>query len=903
MKLRELVLIMLVLALAACGADRGAPDSAGPASASDDWPRGRLPDGVVPRAYRLELTIIPDQPRFSGRVEIDLEFTRPVSGFWMHGLNLDVGRAQIIADHREPIAAHYAEVGPDGAARLSLTDELPAGPATLALDYAADFEQGLNGLYKVSVGEDDYAFTQFESTYARKAFPGFDEPAFKTPFTISVTTRENYRALSNTHVVERESLPDGLQRVTYATTEPLPTYLVAFAVGPLDVVEHAPVPANEYRSMPLPLRGVAARGQGERLAYALENTAPLVANLEAYFGRAYPFDKLDIVAVPDFSSGAMENAGLITYREPILLFDDPAPFGQKRFYGLIHAHELAHQWFGNLVTMPWWDDIWLNEAFASWLQARIAQAWRPGFRYEQSVQSRALRAMANDSLVSARQIREPVNDRDDILSAFDTITYQKGAAVLQMFERYLGEATFQAGIQAHMGRFAFGSATVFDLLDSLETAAGDDRPVRAPFESFLFQPGVPHLDVAASCSAQAVELQISQQRYLPVGSAGRRDLTWQVPVCMTLGIDGQRAEHCVLLTSARQDFSIPVDACPDWLVPNAGGAGYYRWILADGMDALADNFLTGLDGGERLAYVDSLVAGIGAGTLAPEVFFDTLPQLALAPERLSVTAAINAYQRMLDFLVDAGDKPAARQLGMAAFAPRLAALDAVDGALTASDRALLTTSLTRLMALRLRDAPTRARLRDQANRYLGYPAGTVPDPAALDQDLLKPALIVAVQDNEPDFVDFLLDDIRASDNARRRQAAVQAIAHAVDPAVIRTVRAFALGGELRGNEFQTWAAFLLNPDSREQNWPWLQSTLREFMEVASARVRRQAPIDFSRGLCSRDHAQRLRRLFEDVAGDYDVSPRSLDQAVETVELCAAFREAQAPAVRSYFARD
>ncbi len=216
---------------------------------------------------------------------------------------------------------------------------------------------------------------------------------------------------------------------------------------------------------------------------------------------------------------------------------------------------------------------------------------------------------------------------------------------------------------------------------------------------------------------------------------------------------------------------------------------------------------------------------------------------------------------------------------------------------------MLRANLLELMALSIKDAPTRGRLRYQALRYLGYPGGAQPDRAALDPDLMRPALIVAVQDGEPEFVEFLIEQVRRSDDARLRQAAAKALAHAVDPAAISRSREFALSGELRGNEFQTWATFQLNPDSRAQNWPWLQANLARFMDIASPRVRRQAPEYFSRGLCSREDARALRRIFDDVADDYPVSPRSVDQAVETVELCAAFREAQAPAVRDYFARD
>jgi alanyl aminopeptidase len=892
-----------------------------------EWPSGRLPADVVPLEYDLDLTIIPDTDRFSGRVSILVDVRKPLAGFWLHGQYLDVSHAEIVPANGQPIAAQYTEVGDEGVAWLALADELPVGPATVTFDYSADFGRGLNGLYKVTVGDDDYAFTQFESVYGRKAFPSFDEPGFKTPFDIAVTTRENYAALSNTRAVDREALPDKLQRIRYASTAPLPTYLIAFAVGPLDVVEHAPVPPNEFRATALPLRGIAARGQGPRLAYALANTAPMVTELERYFGRAYPFDKLDIVAVPDFAGGAMENAGLITYREGLLLIDDPAPYEQLRWFGMVHAHELGHQWFGNLVTMPWWDDIWLNEAFAAWIQARVAGAWQPDLRLDQFVQGAALRAMAADSLTSARQIREPVNNADDIISAFDSITYQKGAAVLQMFESYLGPDVFQAGIQLHMQRFAFGSATVIDLIESLEEVAPDDVALRAPFESFLFQPGVPYLDVTASCADNEVTLDLSQQRYLPIGSKGNRAQTWQVPVCLALGTDNSRSEHCLLLSEAAQTFTLPVAACPSWVMPNAGGNGYYRWTLNDasatgngndtststssntntntnnGTDALTAVFLTELNASERLAFIDSLTAGMAAGTVAPAALLEPLAVFAAAPEPGTVIALADAYTRVLDFLVAADDLPAARAYGLAAFGPRLAGLDGLDNeaTLTAPERARLKKSLTKLLALVIRDPDMRTLLRLQAYAYLGYDDED-PGAAPLDPDLREVAITVAVQDSDTDFVRFLINDISASQDALRRGAGVRALAYATNPAAQSLGREFALtgGGGMRRNEFQAWAGELVNRDSGAANWAWLQANIDAYMTIGSERAQRDAPLYFARGLCTADDAAALRLLFTELDGAYALSARKLDQGVETVELCAAARAELAPAVGEFF---
>lgn len=506
------------------------------------------------------------------------------------------------------------------------------------------------------------------------------------------------------------------------------------------------------------------------------------------------------------------------------------------------------------------------------------------------------------SLVSARQIREPVENYDDITSAFDAITYQKGAAVLQMFERYLGPESFQAGIQAHMRRFEFGSATVYDLLDSLESAAGSGMAVREPFESFLFQPGLPYVEISSRCAAQGVELELAQTRYLPVGSAGKRDVTWQLPVCVGVSADGDRSEHCLLLQEPTQTFTLADVACPEWLLPNAGGAGYYRWLLREDMGSLAQVFPDTMDGGERLSYVDSIIAGIYAGELAPAALLDQLATIAGAPERYPVTAAVTAYQRMLDMLVDAQQRDAANRFGLAAFGPRLQAVLAGSGALSAADATLLKATLTELMALWLADTDTREQLVDAARRFVGYPKGTSADSSALDSDLLTTALTAAVQAGGPEFATFLVDYLRNSPDARIRQAAITALAHAGDPESLELVRALALGGDLRGNEFQTWAGYLMNPGARQQNWAWLQRDLPEFMAAATRRVRRELPLYLSRGLCSGEDADTLRALFHGIAADYPVSPRRLEQGVEAVQLCAALRQDQAGAVNEYFRR-
>ncbi|MDP6675118.1 MAG: M1 family metallopeptidase [Gammaproteobacteria bacterium] len=892
--------------LTACSNDtnNGVETNAKPAVESNQY--FRLPDTVRPEHYRLDLTIIPDTDHFSGHTAIDIEIIQPVSTIWLHGKDLDIASAVVTTNGGRTLPATYSEVTTDGMARLDFAEELQPQHATINFDYTAPFKATLNGLYKVKVGEDSYGFTQFESIYARRAFPSFDEPRFKTPFDISVTTRSAYSAFSNTLSTDEIKLDNDLKKISYATTKPLPTYLVAFAVGPLDVVEWTPIPPSTLRDQPIPLRGLAARGQGKRMAWALENTAELLEWLEEYFAIAYPYDKLDIVAVPDFASGAMENAGLITYREPLLLFGDRPSINMQRRYAMTHAHELSHQWFGNLVTMPWWDDIWLNEAFASWIQAKAAHDWSKEYKFDRNTQARAINAMSADSLITARQIRQPVNNSGDIVTAFDGITYLKGAGVLQMIERYLGENNFREGIRNYMREHAFGSATVYDLIAALTKATQKDtsgnKDVKGVFESFLFQPGVPYVDVAMHCDTDKVTVALAQERYLPLGSAGDRNKTWKIPACLAWGTGTERSEECVLLTEKKQTVSLSTSGeCPAWLMPNAGGAGHFRWNLdADGMQALLEVFNTALDAQERISLVDSLIAGVYNGSIPVGTLVEMLPDISAAKERTVVTSPLGIYRRILTQLLSDDLRETARNHADAILTPRLAALDGADGAESKVEATMLRRYLVDFLALDVRSVDLRNQLKEAAHQYIGYQADGALHLDALDPDVLTTALIVAVQDSDHSFTDALIEQLKASDNQRLRQAIITALAKAIDPDVIRKSRALVMSDAVRSNELQNWLSLILNHDSRDENLPWVQKNLDLILKSGSDRIARDAPRSFGKWFCSDEDAAQLKTMFESRVDDYIGSRRVYEQTLESIDLCTAFKKGQSDNAAEYF---
>jgi len=888
--------IPLLLALAA----------ALPAS-GQEFPAGRLSTDVRPLHYRLDLEIDPAAAGFSGIVEIDVDIRSPSNVIFLHGNNLAVGSTTLTTPDGATRDGTWEQVDPTGVARLNFTDTAPAGRATLRFVYAGKFGQRGEGLYRSVVGDDSYVFTQFQPIDARRMFPGFDEPGFKTPFDVSITTASANAVISNAPVASEAPAGDGRKRVSFATTRPLPTYLIALAVGPLDVVEAPPLPPNGVRKSPLPLRGVATRGKGPRLRYALDNTAAIIDYLENYFGVPFPFPKLDLIASPDFGGG-MENAGAIIYGDARLLIADDASFEQLRGFGGIHAHEISHQWFGDLVTPKWWDDIWLNESFANWMSFKAGNAWDPSLRLDIVPALQTPAAMELDSRIAARQIRQPVNRNLDIGSAFDGITYLKGGAVLGMFESWLGEERFRAGIRTHMRRFPYAVADVEDFMASLATGSG--RPDLVPaFRSFIDQPGVPLVTARLECGTDGVGLNVSQSRYLPVGSRGDPRHSWQLPLCVRYGTTAGVSKECVLLAEASARVPLEAEDCPDFVMPNADGAGYYRFALdGDGWRALQANFGR-LNELESLLAADSLSAAYQANRLSTAEWLAAVKALAASKYPSVVLAPGANLVFMRDYLTPADAREQMAGFMRATYRPQLDALDASDAPAgsasapdaAAVDRAFLKTKLARFLALEARDPELRATLAGQARRYIGFgKPGTKPDPGAVAQAQVDIALQVGVQEGGMPFVETLIERLLASDDIQFRSQAALALGSTDDPAVGERVRKLLLAPELRAREPTTIAfALAARASQRRATFDWFKANHEAFIGRIGHFGYRWLP-RFGAGFCTVKEGEELKAFFTPLLGRLDGADRTLSETLEGIELCAALSDAKRDEVGTYF---
>jgi len=864
-----------------------------PASAQTAFPTGKLGGTVRPLAYRLELEILPDQTTFSGTTEIDIQVDAPTPLIHLHGNGLVVASATYTGAVGTRLAGttqagRYQQLDPTGVAAIDFAAPVPAGRGTLRIQYSAPLDKVGEGLYRTTVAGESYAFTQFEPIDARRMFPGFDEPGYKTPFDIAVTTRPANVVIGNTPIRSEQPAGAGLKRVEFMTTLPLPTYLIALAVGPLDVVEGPAIPPNAIRDRPLPLRGIATRGKGPKLRYALDNTAAIIDYLEAYFDTPFPYPKLDLIASPE-AGGGMENAGAIIYGDSRLLLDDHPSPQERRGFGGIHAHELAHQWFGDLVTPRWWDDIWLNEAFASWMSFKAGDAWNPdlGFDVVPALQTPA--AMTIDSRIAARQIRQPVTRNQDIGSAFDGITYLKGAAVLGMFESYLGEDRFRAGIRAHMRRFPYAVANVEDFMASL--AQGSGRADIVPgFRSFIDQPGVPLVTTKPECGPDGVSLRLAQSRYLPIGSRGDPARSWQLPLCLRYGDTAGGGKLCTLLTESTTSIPLQSAGCPTFVMPNANGAGYYRFGFDDdGWRALMTHF-DQLGEAEALAVADSLSAAYQANRLSTGSLVEAMRIMARSPYPEVVLAPDSDLIRLRDYLAPE-NADAVRALMRSLYRPRLDALEK-DGPATTPEQAIFQTNLIRFLALEARDPELRSSLAAKARRYIRMGKTNANPETALDTSAVSPALVdvalqVGVQEYGAPFAETLIDRMLASNDSQFRGQAATGLSATDDPGVGERVRKLLLDPRLRGRE-PTAIAFGLaaRPSQRRATFNWFKANDETFTARVSHFGHRWFP-NVGAGFCTRVERDELESVFTPLVSHLDGADRTLAETLEGIELCTA----------------
>jgi len=851
----------------------------------------RLPDTVQPVRYAVDLTVIPDRDTFQGAVDIAIDIRSATPVIWLNASDLVIQEASFRPASGALSKAQVLNGGNDFA---GFSFEHPiSGKGVFHVTYQGKISRNSSaGLFQLKQADQWYVYSQFEPTDARRAFPCFDEPGFKVPWQLTLHVPQDHLAVSNSPEVSRDAEPDGMQALKFKESKPLPSYLVALAVGRFDIVDAGKVGKT-------PLRIITPRGKSANAKYAAESIPQLLKLLENYFGIPYPYEKLDSIAMP-ISNFAMENAGLITYGETTLLSKpEDDSINRQRECAIVTAHEMAHQWFGDLVTTAWWDDIWLNEAFASWMENKIVAEWKPEWHIDVTAVNDRLFAMKEDNLVSTRKIRQPIESNDDIANAFDGITYQKGEAVIQMFEAWIGKEKFRRGIQLYLKQHAWRAATAKDFEAAISSSAGHD--IAPAFDTFLNQAGVPEVSVALDCAAKPA-LELSQKRLLPIGSQGSAQQFWQIPICVAYESDGVTHHQCELLSDPRSRMVLTAaKICPSWLEPNAGENGYYQ---IDYKNGLLDKVLAGqgahLSLAERVGVLGNVESLVRSGDLSARAALALVPEFSRDPSR-EIVSAVSDIARIVK---ESATPDALRSKGAKfireTFGSRAAELGWISRPGEGQDTGLLREQLVPFVA----GVGEQPELAAAAGQLVGK---WLSDSAAISPDIIASVLKVAAQFGNSDLFDRLHEAALKEEDQHLRQQIIGALGAFRNPEIARRALALTLTKEFDPREsfFSLMFGPLAYPETRELPFQFIQQNVDTLLTL----VPREVGEDFAAffplaggAFCDATHRAAVQTFFADRVKAYTGGPRNLAQVLEEIDLCIAKRAALAPDLAAFLER-
>ena len=838
----------------------------------------RLPKSVVPEHYTLALTPDLKAATFAGDETIDVTLSAASKTITLN--SAEIAFKSVTATPAQG-AAETATVSLDPdkeQATFTFPAELPAGKVKLAIAYTGILNNELRGFYLSKTDKRNYAVTQFESTDARRAFPSFDEPAFKATFDISLTVDAGDTVISNTNVLTDKAAGAGLHTMTFATTPKMSTYLVAFLVGDFKCVSG--------ESDGTPIRACATPGQEQKGKFAVEAAEYILHYYNNYFGIKYPMPKLDMIAIPDFEAGAMENFGAITYRETDFLIDEKtASLNQKKNVAVVVAHEMAHQWFGDMVTMQWWDNIWLNEGFATWMETKSVASWHPEWHYSQDEATVLDGTLNLDSQPTTHAIRATADTPSEINEMFDGISYGKGGAVLAMVENYLGEETFRQGVHNYLAAHLYGNATAEDFWGA--QTATSKKPVDKIMESCVAQPGVPLITLTGDGETK---IEADQSRFYlnPTPQSGISQ-SWTIPVCFKVG----SGHDCELLSGGTHGPERLKAPASPFLFADAGGKGYYRTLYPkptyDSVVAHAESSLTPEERisllGNEWAMMRSGRGGVGdyldlVGALRSDSNASVLDITSSAIASIKNRVATDADREQLDAWTRAEFSPAYKALG--------AGSKAED-----EDKKQLRAALFEMLG----NADDSAVLAEAKMLAMEY----VKDPSSVDPDLARPALGVAASHGDAALYDDLLALSDKTSDPGIKTSALFLTASFKDPALVKRTLDSVAEGKVRNQD--SWillASLLSHRETREQAWSYIQQNWTkisaQFTTSSGTRI-----VGASGSFCSVEKRDEVLRFF--ATHKVIASDRTLKQAADSIDACVQLHQAQEPNLKQWLARN
>ncbi len=830
----------------------------------------RLPQSVVPSHYRI--TFAPDlaAQTFSGDETIDVDVRQPSSSITLNAAEIQFDDVSISSGGKTQKASAALDDAKQ-TATLTFADPV-SGRALIDIRFRGMLNDKLRGFYISRTPRRKYAVTQFESTDARRAFPSFDEPAFKATFDISAVIDNGDIAISNGRVAsDRPGPGEGKHTVTFAETKPLPTYLVALVVGDFQ--------CSEGSAGDIPIRVCSTPEKVQLTRFAVGAAAKELEFFNDYYGIKYPFGKLDVIGIPDFAAGAMENAAAMTFRESALLVDEKSGSVEtKRRVASVISHELAHQWFGDLVTMSWWDDIWLNEGFATWMAPKAVAAVNPAWSTAATDAQSTTRSLSSDMLKSTRAIRTHVETPAEIETLFDQIAYGKTSAVLRMAESYIGPELFRNGIRAYLTRYSWSNASAEDFWNTM--TATTKEPLDRIFSSFVLQAGAPLVSVDTKCADGTTQVKLSQKRFLIDNSTSKE--VWTVPV-VARTLAPEEKTFRFLLTQPEQSFSIP--GCTPRLFINANARGYYRSRYAPAVLGSDRKLRDELNVPEKVSFLGDEWALVRAGESNVSDYLGRLESLLADHNPVVVGSAIMTLATVDESLTTPADHAAYRAWVRHVLRPiaREAGWTPVAG--ESEEMRQMRRQVLVTLAEVGEDPGVLQHARELAPQIL---TGAGP---ASDPQLSASILGMAARSGDAAYYEQLKARVANAKSPEEFRLYLSPLVAFSDPAIVRRSLEWALSAGLRSQDrFGFLGGLLANEAARPIVWPYLKEHWSEVEKSVPPFAMARVLFSVS-GVCTPAERDDVKAFL--AAHQGAIPERSARQIVERIDACIAFHEQQA----------
>jgi alanyl aminopeptidase len=816
----------------------------------------RLSTFIKPSFQQITLKVDPDSPVFSGETAITIDVTKATDTIGFYQKDLNIQQAYLSkGDTRIPltVTSHEYEIQ-----HAKANQNITANRYTLHIVFDGKFNTTSDGMYLSKFEGLNYVFTQFEDMYARRAFPSFDEPGFKIPYQVTIMSPEKHTVLSNT-LVKKRTLKDGWQTVEFNKTKPMPSYLVALAVGELD--------SYDIPNLSVPGKIYTPKGQAQRTKFAAKNTAGILQNLERYFGSPYPYEKLDFIAVPNFTFGAMENAGLVTYRSSLLLLEDEPRLAEQSSTLNVIAHELAHMWYGNLVTMAWWDDLWLNEAFASWMASKVMMDLYP----EQNFKGRLVQegAFGADASPTVRPVKKVVKSQTDVMDGLG-LNYSKGESILQLIESMVGEKAFQKGIQTYMKNNAWKNAQADDLWEVLSTVADFDVP--AMMKTYLEQPSYPLVEFAANG-------EVSQSRYHLKG-AEVEPQTWIVPLAISYKKNGKVSRTNLFLNEAKTTVSELAEA--DWIFPNENAMGYMRWkVSTEQLSALLKD-MSVLNVREKKSLLYNIEALFSAGEIELGEMMAAMDALVDDSDPMIGRAVVATMNDFL-YLVDVNNEAMFGQFVAKKLTPWFERLGVVDQPDDSTDTTRLRGSVYGMLSRYANTPQVEQVSTELANQYLA-------DPTSVPRSIATRALRNMARFSEQDWFTKLKGYYVSHSDANTRGTISRAMIFINENKIEKTLD-FALSEHVSpANTITSVYAAMSGLDDHTMFYAWLDKNFAALSKKMPAYHMARMPEYFSTS-CDADNIKLAEKFFADKKVNFEGMARSYDIAIYSAKQCVSLKKA------------